>query len=252
MPQFKDVAIIGCGPAGAITIDALAREGITSIKVYERREKPGGCWLADPKGHVQQLPDIEKLSQRTADEPIDIPDNLPTWTPRCQKYRFSDTSIHPLLETNISAEAMQFSEEPFPEERSDWSVQRHGKDTPFRHHSAVQQYIEDLVNRNGYQNLVEYNTTVERLEKVGERWQLILRKEVGEQDYWWSENFDAVIDATGHYNVPFIPHIDGLADFAKAYPGHVEHTKAFRDPENYRGKVRIVNKLPLDHDTDLS
>lgn len=41
----KRVAVIGAGPAGAITIDALAREqAFDVIRVFERREAPGGCW----------------------------------------------------------------------------------------------------------------------------------------------------------------------------------------------------------------
>lgn len=41
----KRVAVIGAGPAGAITVDALAREGVFDvIRVFERREAAGGCW----------------------------------------------------------------------------------------------------------------------------------------------------------------------------------------------------------------
>lgn len=41
----RRVAVIGAGPAGAITIDALAQEGTFDvIRVFERRERPGGCW----------------------------------------------------------------------------------------------------------------------------------------------------------------------------------------------------------------
>jgi FlaA1/EpsC-like NDP-sugar epimerase len=47
MPSsIKSIAIIGAGPAGAITVDALAQEGeFDIIRVFERREKAGGCWL---------------------------------------------------------------------------------------------------------------------------------------------------------------------------------------------------------------
>jgi cation diffusion facilitator CzcD-associated flavoprotein CzcO len=46
MKLTKSVAVIGCGPAGAITVDALVREGVfDKIRVFERREKPGGCWF---------------------------------------------------------------------------------------------------------------------------------------------------------------------------------------------------------------
>jgi cation diffusion facilitator CzcD-associated flavoprotein CzcO len=42
---IKRVAVIGLGPGGAITIDALAREKVfETIRVFERREAPGGCW----------------------------------------------------------------------------------------------------------------------------------------------------------------------------------------------------------------
>ena len=41
----KRVAVIGAGPAGAITIDSLAKEkAFDAIRVFERREAPGGCW----------------------------------------------------------------------------------------------------------------------------------------------------------------------------------------------------------------
>lgn len=45
MVAAKRVAVIGAGPAGAITIDALAKErAFDLIRVFERREGPGGCW----------------------------------------------------------------------------------------------------------------------------------------------------------------------------------------------------------------
>lgn len=42
---IKRVAVIGAGPSGAITVDALAKEKVFDvIRVFERREGPGGCW----------------------------------------------------------------------------------------------------------------------------------------------------------------------------------------------------------------
>lgn len=44
---IKRVAIIGAGPSGAIAVDALAQEkAFDLIRVFERRERPGGCWYA--------------------------------------------------------------------------------------------------------------------------------------------------------------------------------------------------------------
>lgn len=47
MKPVKRVAVIGAGPSGAIAVDALVRENaFDEIKVFERREGPGGCWYA--------------------------------------------------------------------------------------------------------------------------------------------------------------------------------------------------------------
>lgn len=58
---IKSVAIIGAGPAGAIALDALAQEqAFDEIRLFERREKAGGCWSVDccrtiePTAHVSQ------------------------------------------------------------------------------------------------------------------------------------------------------------------------------------------------------
>jgi cation diffusion facilitator CzcD-associated flavoprotein CzcO len=46
MAPVKRVAVIGLGPGGAITIDALAKEKTFDvIRVFERREAAGGCWF---------------------------------------------------------------------------------------------------------------------------------------------------------------------------------------------------------------
>jgi len=43
--KIKRVAVIGAGPAGAITIDALQQEqAFDVIRVFERRERIGGIW----------------------------------------------------------------------------------------------------------------------------------------------------------------------------------------------------------------
>lgn len=43
---IRRVAVIGTGPAGAITTDALVKEQtFESIRVFERRDVPGGTWF---------------------------------------------------------------------------------------------------------------------------------------------------------------------------------------------------------------
>ncbi|KAK6226591.1 dimethylaniline monooxygenase [Colletotrichum tabaci] len=243
MGAIKRVAVIGAGPAGAITIDALAREKTFDvIRVFERREAAGGCWVGDqtPPPHLTAL---SALASRTADRPIPVPETLPTRTPKHPAPappRFTESGIYPYLETNVDAIPMSFSEESIPELRTENSIALHGPDTPFRHWTVVRDFVQGLVNRNGYQDFVSYNTTVERAEKVGHEWKLTLRREDDEGYEWWVEWFDAVVVATGHYWVPYVPDIEGLDDFEKARPGSVIHSKHFRGREQFRDKRVVV------------
>lgn len=132
---------------------------------------------------------------------------------------------------------MQFAQEPFPEERSEVSISHHGPETPFRKWDVVRKYVESLVERRGYGDLVSYNTTVERVEKVGTEWKVMLRKDGKKSDYWWVEWFDAVVVASGHFWVPYIPPIEGLEAFEKARPGSVLHSKHFRGRDTFADKV---------------
>ncbi|KAE9970207.1 hypothetical protein BLS_005011 [Venturia inaequalis] len=246
MSPIKRVAVIGAGPAGAIAVDALAQEkAFDTIRVFERREDSGGCWLQDPPNHKQVLPSIPALNTRTADAPLPVPSRLPTTAPASSQYRFSDTSIYPHLETNIAAGPMSFSAEPLPDTRSEWSIRNHGADTPFRHWKVVKDWISALLARNGYNDMVEYNTTVESVRRnpdsAAHAWTVILRKaKAGEDDYWWSEDFDAVVVANGHYTVPFLPEIPGLAEYHETHPNVVMHSKSFRNPQDYKGKTVVV------------
>ncbi|KAF1952538.1 FAD/NAD(P)-binding domain-containing protein [Byssothecium circinans] len=239
----KRIAVIGLGPSGAIAIDALAQEkAFDVIRVFERREAPGGCWLEDPSPPPDLEPSsLESLATRTADLPPTLPSSLPARTPKPAQPRYAESSVYPYLETNVDAIPMSFSQEPIPNQRTQLSISKHGDDTPFRHHSVIRNYLAGLVNRKGYDTLVSYNTTVELAERVGCEWRLVLRKSGGKEDEWWEERFDAVIVASGHYNVPYIPRIEGLGDFARARPESVKHSKMYRGRDAYRGKrVAVV------------
>lgn len=200
--------------------------------------------IEDPAYKVQKYPDFDKIAARIPDETLPVPSNLPSIEPHNTQYRFDETSIYPFLETNISANAMQFSQEPFPDERSSLNISRHGPQSPFRNWKVVEGYIQDLLNRRGYQEFVSYNTTVELVKKNSDsgKWVVTLRQplENGEEDKWWTESFDSVIVASGHYTVPFIPETRGLAELESNFPGTVEHSKAWRNPEKYRNKRVVV------------
>ncbi|KAK7993309.1 hypothetical protein PG989_006690 [Apiospora arundinis] len=252
---IKRVAVIGAGPAGAITIDALAQEkAFETIRVFERREAPGGCWLGDNNAAPPLLSDFESLATRTADAPLeDIPafaadgdvgksEVSPVRTARPKRHRWTEPHIYPYLETNVSDLAMQFNAEPIAAERSARSVALHGADTPFRHWDVLRRYVDGLVRRHEQECSVSYDTTVERVEKVGGEWKVTLRKEETgeEEDAWWVEWFDAVVVASGHYSVPYVPAVKGLEEMQRARPGSVLHSKHYRGRDAYRNKNVVV------------
>jgi cation diffusion facilitator CzcD-associated flavoprotein CzcO len=188
--------------------------------------------------------DLEALATRASDVPLPTPTKLPARQPKLAQARYAESSVYPYLETNVDSLAMSFSQEAIPETRSRLSVSKHGDDTPFRSHAVIRGYVESLVRRSGYEKLVSYNTSVESAEKVGNEWRLVLRKDgnIGGEDEWWEEWFDAVVVASGHFNVPYIPRIEGLAALEREHPGSVKHSKMFRGRDAYKGKVRAMQE----------
>lgn len=190
------------------------------------------------------LTDLPAIAARSADPPLcPIPSRFPARTPRAPQPRFAESSIYPYLETNVDDLAMCFTgggAEDIPRERSAWSVETHGPDTPFRHWTVMRRYVAGLFARGGYDKLVSYGTSVERAAKEGDEWVLTLRREEGESDLWWQETFDGLVVASGHFNVPWIPSIEGLDEFERSKPGSVLHSKMFRGREHFRDKVSFV------------
>lgn len=140
---------------------------------------------------------------------------------------------------------MEYSQEPISATRSARTIELHGNDSPFRHWKTIRDYVVGLVKRNNYEDLISYDTSVELCEKVGEEWKVTLKRADGENDFWWTESFDAVIIASGHFNVPYVPKIEGLEDFERQRPGSVVHSKMFRGRDAYRGKVSYVSCLRI-------
>ncbi|KAL1606159.1 hypothetical protein SLS60_003560 [Paraconiothyrium brasiliense] len=160
---------------------------------------------------------------------------------------------------------MCFSNEPIPEVLSERrTLANFGKNAPFRHREIMQTWVQEIFKRGGFEDLIEYDTSVERVEKRDAEWVLTLRKAApgSDTDAWWQESFDAVVVATGHYNVPSMPPIPGLAEFDAKFPGRIQHSKHYKTAESYRDKhvlvvggsvsafdtlhdVRTVSKLPV-------
>lgn len=108
-------------------------------------------------------------------------------------------------------------------------------------HTQLSTYVRGYVEHYGIDKLTKFNTRVEHAEKVGDKWRLTLHKLEAEEgavrETFWIDEFDVFIVATGHYNAPFIPEIQGAAAWSAAWPDKLLHSSGYRIPEPYAGKV---------------
>lgn len=140
---------------------------------------------------------------------------------------------------------MEFTYASIPKINSALSVRRFGHANPTRPWKIVADYLEDIFAR--YLHRVSFDTTVESVRKNTNtgKWDITLRqshvrfKSKG-QDYWWTETFDAVVVATGHYSVPYIPQIPGIEEWHKRWPERLQHSKQFRSRDAYVDKSVVV------------
>ena len=249
-PRYRNVAVIGTGPSGISAVRALSEEKIFgSIRVFERRDQPGGLWHYDPQPDPFPGSATEGNGTVGKNGRLNIPEKLPQFTRPAHEDLSARTAIYDSLDSNVGAEVMAFTHTPIPQRNSAVSVERLGPANPSRPFRVVSRYLQDLVEE--YLPLISFNTTVEKVEKTVEKdrtpiWTLTLRRSgqtrQGEiLDYWWQEKFDGVVVASGHYNVPLIPdNIAGLEETAKSHAWVLEHSKAFRSADNYVDKRVIV------------
>ncbi len=134
------------------------------------------------------------------------------------------------LETNIPHPLMRFSDLPFPPR------------TPlFPGRAAVLRYLEEYAREVAH--LVHFNTQaldvraadVEEGQHHHQAWRVTTRNV--ETKIEQSGMYDAVIVASGHYDVPYIPDISGIAAWNQKYPGVISHSKYYRTSNRFVGQV---------------
>jgi hypothetical protein len=198
--------------------------------------EPGS--LREPR-HYDSIPDEFPLKPTST---VALPSRFPALAPPSVEDVTARTAVYEKLDSNVGAEIMAFSHAPLPLQNSATSVLRLGQNNASRPFQVVQKYLETLFQE--YRHLVSLNTTVERAEKKGDQWVLSLRQpghaEADGQlrDFWWQETFDAIVVASGHYNIGAIPNVPGLDGTYKKVPTAFEHSKSYRSADNYVSKVR--------------
>jgi cation diffusion facilitator CzcD-associated flavoprotein CzcO len=202
----------------------LAEKRFSKIQLFEQRATPGGVWNYTPLAREQGF-----TVPRT--QPSYLPDQVIRPKDNGSTVEFM-SPIYDLLETNIPHSLMCYSDTEFPQGSS-----------LFPRHSAVLQYLTDYAK--DLTPYISYQSQVLNVEKHSSQpnapWEVqVLNLKTNETT---KTEFDAVVVASGHYNDPFIPNIDGLVEFDKAHPGAVSHSKFYRRPNDYKDKVCLRHEM---------
>lgn len=158
----------------------------------------------------------------------------PIWTEQSEGLREANfvSPLYDRLETNIPKELMRYSDKAWPADAQ-----------LFPRHSTVKQYLEEYAE--DVKNYIQFHTQVldVSLENPAtghspSNWKLTTRNLQSGKDT--TNAYDAVVVASGHFTVPYVPEVEGIQGWNTAYPGIISHSKFYDSPEYFRGKKVIV------------
>lgn len=219
--QVKTIAIVGAGPSGLAAANYLrAQAAFDRIAIFEQQHQVGGVWnyTRVPPGPVP-VPQTNPF----------FPPDSPIHSPVPQAAPVFPSPMYEKLHANITKTMMNFSHQSFP---------AHSRLFPSR--DDIQEYLlryaQDL---RGLVNLGFQVTNISLTPELGrDRWRLRARSTV--DDRVTDQVFDAIVVANGHYSVPFIPNIQGIALFQDAHPAIITHARQYRTANAFRDKRVIV------------
>jgi len=198
------VAIIGAGPCGTAQLRAFAsaREKgaeIPEIVCYEKQEDWGGLWNYSWRTGLDEY-----------GEPV-----------HCSMYRY--------LWSNGPKECLEFADYTFEEHFG-----RPIASYPPR--AVLADYIKGRVEKAGVRDFVRFRTPVTdvRYSEDGGRFTVTAKDLVN--DHVFSEEFDYVVVANGHFSTPNVPRFEGFETFN----GRVLHAHDFRDAVEFKDKDVLV------------
>ena len=130
------------------------------------------------------------------------------------------------LETNIAHTLMAYSDDPSLAD-----------DQLFPRRESVLRYLRYYAD--DVKHLVKFQTQVTKVcRDQGDGWQVESRHLLS--DRVTSRRYDAVVIATGHYAVPYVPEVKGIKQWNEAYPGRISHSKFYRRPQFFAGKKTVI------------
>ncbi|KAL2825970.1 hypothetical protein BDW59DRAFT_68626 [Aspergillus cavernicola] len=224
--QIRRIAIIGAGPVGlAAAKYLLAEKCFDKIDIFERRSHMGGVWNHCPGTLKESLP--TQVPQLSPNEPSEEPVWLPEGSREVQHPIFV-SPVYDTLATNLPKELMAYGEKRFPPDVQD-----------FPWHYTVKEYVREY--GEAIKGLVRFETQVTDVRmnsKDGADWTVTTRcLRTGATT---TSFYDAVVAASGHFDVPYLPAIPGIETWNEAYPGIVIHSKFYDSPAPFKDKKVIV------------
>lgn len=243
MAPIRSVGVIGAGISGVSAAAQLLRYGI-DVVVFERSDVAGGVWHFDarrdkdpeypsdslpgsPSGSINGQQQDEKRDHATRAYKDVALDHAPPGP------------CYERLMNNVPTGMMKSTLLSWPEGTPDHVT-----------HDEIETYVQTLARETGAHDKTLYNTKVEEAVKPpgSKTWTVrtrTLHKKpsaspgTDENDYAFEDRswtFDALIVASGHYHVPLIPKVAGLAEWKRKFPLRVMHSKSYREPTAFRGQ----------------
>lgn len=201
------VAVIGAGPSGLAVLRAFQsaarkKAKIPDIVCFEKQADWGGLWNY-------------------------------TWRTGLDEYcEPVHGSMYRYLWSNGPKECLEFA---------DYSFEEHfGKPIPsYPPRAVLWDYIKGRVDKAKVRKWVRFNTPVRMVnwDKKKKKFRVTAHDRV--KDRMYTEDFDYVVVASGHFSTPHVPEFEGI----RSFNGRVLHAHDFRDALEFKDKdVLIVGR----------
>lgn len=214
--SVRRVAVIGGGPAGLAAAKALMMEPANlSVDLYERRDKLGGLWYyhGDKSTVLAPVPSTD-------------PNGCEILLENGYKNRFF-SAMYNHLETNLIDRMMEFKDVPFEPQTLAFVSRSEIHDYLLKYSQTIPQGVN-----------FRMSTNVLEVCKKESIWTVQSESIDGEINA--EEQYDAVVVANGHTELPFIPDTPGLSEWNSNAPGFVTHAKYYKDACEFKDKTVLV------------
>ncbi len=200
----KRVAIIGAGPSGLAQLRAfqsakMKGADIPELVCFEKQKDLGGLWNY-------------------------------TWrTGMDENGENVHGSMYRYLWSNGPKEGLEFADYSFEEHFGQAIASYPPREVLF-------DYIKGRVDKAGVEDWIRYNTAVRRVTYDESTEQFSITVEDYNKGTEYTEIFDYVVVASGHFSTPNVPYFEGF----ESYNGRVLHAHDFRDALEFHDKDILI------------